>query len=314
LGPDGSGDNRVVIMDELILIGEKINYSIPRTGRLLDRRDYPAIQRIAVRQEQQGAHYIDVNVGPLSPDVMKATVVAVTEVIGVPVCVDSTDPSMLEAGIGACVNDEAGPAPILNSAVESNADRVLGLRREHRCQVVLLVSERLQEGMLRRNATAEDAHGTARKLVLQARQSGFAPEEIYIDPGTPAIASDTEGLAREVLRAIELVRGDSDMRGTHILLGISNFTVGLPGGIRLPLQRALLTLAVRRGLDAVIADPGKRYGQLEPGNPYLSLLEGIMAARGTAGIGVLTSSGLYRSAVAADKRHKAEGYVHRRGE
>ena len=40
-------------MRHLTLIGEKINYSIPRIGRLLDARDYGALREIARSQAQQ---------------------------------------------------------------------------------------------------------------------------------------------------------------------------------------------------------------------------------------------------------------------
>jgi len=295
------------MMNSLILIGEKINYSIPQTGRLLDVRDYPAIQRIARVQEEQGADYIDVNVGPLPPEVMKAAVAAVQSAVDVQLCIDSTDPAMLEAGIGACAADVTGPGAILNSAIESNAQRVLGLRQAHKCQVVLLVSERLEEGALRRNSTAGEAYATAKRLFLRAKQNGFAARELFVDPGTPAIASDMEGLSGEVLNTIDMVRRDPDMEGIHILIGVSNFTAGLPRGLRLPLQNAFLTLAVERGLDTVIADPGKKRKILESGDPYLVWLRQIMDAEGTGRIEALTSSPIYREAAAAEGRSKRPG-------
>jgi cobalamin-dependent methionine synthase I len=288
--------------DKLIFIGEKINHSIPRAGRLLDAGDYPAIQQIARRQVDQGADYIDVNVGPLSPEVMKAAVTAVSEVVEVPLCIDSTDPGMLEAGLSACAALEAGPGTILNSALESNAESVLGLRRLGRCQVVLLVSERLEKGVLRRNTSAEEAHGTAKRLFSKARENGFLPEEIYVDPGTPPIASDLEGLSNQVLRTIESVHRDPDMQGTHLLVGISNFTAGLPRGLRLPLQSAFLTRAVALGLDTVIGDPGKKYRNMDSADPFLGLLDRIMSAQGAERIALLVSSPLYGEAVSADSR------------
>jgi cobalamin-dependent methionine synthase I len=301
-------------MERLILIGEKINYSIPRIGKLLDARDFAAIQKIARAQEAGGADYIDVNVGPLPSEVMRDAVKAVEEAVGVPLCIDSTDAALLEAGIrahdprrlsGTGANRSLLTGPILNSAIEKNADRVLALRERFACQVVLLVSERMDGSALKRNVTPEQATDTARRLFRRAREAGFCAGEIYIDPGTAPIASDIEGLVNTALETIGLVRSDPYMSEAHVLVGISNLTAGLPLGIRPPLQNAFLTLALTKGLDTLIGDPGREYRTLEADDPYLSLFERILACAGPRRLEELISSALYRSAVQADGMNKA---------
>lgn len=303
-------------MDGLILIGEKINYSIPRIGKLLGARDFKAIQTVARAQAASGADYIDINVGPLSPEVMGHTVRAVEEAVTVPLCIDSTDAAMLEAGIRAHdprrllrerTEGRVPAVPILNSAVESKADRVLSLRERFRCQVVLLVSERLEGGELQRNLTPEQAVETARRLFERARETGFSSGEIYIDPGTAPIASDMEGLVNTALETIGLIRSDPDMGRAHILVGISNLTAGLPVPIRLPLQNAFLTLALTKGLDTLIGDPERSYCALEADDPYLAWLERILRCAGARRLEELTSSELYRSAAQADSMNKPTG-------
>ena len=297
-------------MDNLTLIGERINYSISRTGRLLDARDYAAIQKIAREQQEDGADYIDVNVGPLSPEVMEETVRAVAAAVTVPLCIDSTDPVLLEAGLRACgASGTVGArrSPILNSAIESNAGRVLSLGRQCACGVVLLVSERLEGGVLERNVRPGEAVETARRLFDMARDAGFDAEDVYIDPGTPPISSDLEGLVNTALDTIERVRSDSDLGRAHILVGVSNFTAGLPRRVRLPLQNAFLTLAVGRGVDSLIGDAGREYRLLEPGDEHLAWLEHILSSTGTRRLGEITSSPLYRSASGADNRDKPAG-------
>jgi len=293
----------------LMLIGEKINYSISRMGRLLDARDYDAVRKVAVAQEERGADYIDVNVGPLSPEVMGDVVGAVRGAVSVPLCIDSTDPALLEAGLAACAAGAAGrsPGPILNSAIEHNAAPVLSLRSKFNCQVVLLVSERFQEGVLERNVLPAQAADTAKRLYERAREAGFGPGEIYIDPGTPPVATDMEGLVNTVLETMGMISSDPDMRDAHVLVGISNFTTGLPRGVRLPLQNAFLTLAMRNGLDTLIGDPAREYGMLETGDPYLAWLESILSASGTARLEELASSTLYRDASALDNRKRPPG-------
>jgi 5-methyltetrahydrofolate--homocysteine methyltransferase len=293
-------------MKGLKLIGEKINYSIRQTGRLLDAGDYGAIRKIARAQEEKGADYIDVNVGPLPPAVMADVVRAVSEAVTVPLCIDSTDPATLEAGISAydAGSRGGGRPPILNSATEYQAEAVLGLRRRFACQVVLLVSERLDAGTLKRNRLPEEALRTARRLVRGAVQAGFHMDDIYIDPGIPPLSHDIEGLVNKVLDAMALVRHDPVTREAHVLIGISNFTAGLPGGVRLPLQNALLTLALRNGLDTVIGDPGKAYAALERGDEYMVWLEHILASEGVRRLEAITSSPFYRAATGRDGKDK----------
>ena len=296
-------------MRDVILIGEKINYSIPRMGRLLDARDYDAVRKVACAQEERGADYIDVNVGPLSPEVMGDVVGAVRGAVSVPLCIDSTDPALLEAGLAACAAEGTGdtPGPILNSAIEHNAARVLSLKSKFDCQVVLLVSERFQDNLLERNLLPAQAADTAKRLFERAREAGFGPGEIYIDPGTPPVATDMDGLVNTVLKTIDVVSSDPDMGDVHMLVGISNFTAGLPRHVRLPLQNAFLTLAMRNGLDTLIGDPAREYGILETGDPYLAWLERILSASGTRRLEELASSPLYRDASASDNRKKPPG-------
>ena len=210
----------------------------------------------------------------------------------------------LEAGLQACgasATVGARRSPILNSAIESNAGRVLSLRRECACGVVLLVSERLEGGVLERNVRPGEAVETARRLFDMARDAGFDAEDVYIDPGTPPISSDLEGLVNTALDTIERVRSDSDLGRAHILVGVSNFTAGLPRRVRLPLQNAFLTLAVGRGVDSLIGDAGREYRLLEPGDEHLAWLEHILSSTGTRRLGEITSSPLYRSPSGADR-------------
>jgi cobalamin-dependent methionine synthase I len=290
----------------ITLIGEKINYSIPRIGRMLDVRDYDAVCGVARRQAEDGADYIDLNVGPLPPEVMGEAVRAVRETVHVPLCIDSTDPALLEAGLEACGPGTTGgaPQPILNSAIENNAARVLALRERFACQVVLLVSERHEDGVLERNVLPGQAVETARRLFRKARECGFGADEIYIDPGTPPLASDMAGLVNTALEAIGRVRSDPELEGVHILAGVSNFTAGLPRSVRLPLQNAFLTLALRGGLDTLIGDPARDYRVLDAGDPHLVWLERILGCTGTRRLEVLTSSPLYRSASSTDNMER----------
>jgi len=46
-------------MENMIIIGEKINGFVPRTGQALEARDADYIKEIAVKQSEAGADYLD---------------------------------------------------------------------------------------------------------------------------------------------------------------------------------------------------------------------------------------------------------------
>ncbi len=54
----------------ITIIGESINDSVPSTRELLDRGDIAGPVASARKQAEEGALYIDVNVGPRPPEVM----------------------------------------------------------------------------------------------------------------------------------------------------------------------------------------------------------------------------------------------------
>ena len=92
----------------MIIVGEKINASRPEIKDLIGRRDARALVELAKRQAHAGAAYIDVNVGTGSGSQedeiadMDWAVRAVAAEVESPLCIDSADPQVLEAGLSLC--------------------------------------------------------------------------------------------------------------------------------------------------------------------------------------------------------------------
>ena len=57
-------------IDGLTIIGESINDSVPSTHKLFEAEDIKGILELARLQDEKGASYIDVNVGPRSAEFM----------------------------------------------------------------------------------------------------------------------------------------------------------------------------------------------------------------------------------------------------
>ena len=86
----------------MIIVGELINASRKAVAAVIDSQDKDTIQKMAKDQENAGADYIDVNAGTfLEEEVerLKWIIEAVQEVTDLPLCIDSPNPSAIEAGL-----------------------------------------------------------------------------------------------------------------------------------------------------------------------------------------------------------------------
>ena len=56
---------------------------------------------------------------------------------------------------------------------------------------------------------------------------------------------------------MRLISADPDLKGVHIVVGLSNFAWGTPKEVRYELEKAYLTLGMEAGLDFALANPEK---------------------------------------------------------
>ncbi|MDR1650259.1 MAG: dihydropteroate synthase, partial [Synergistaceae bacterium] len=82
----------------MIIIGEKINGSIPATAKAIAERDEAYIRALARRQTECGADYLDVNAGT-APDAERDTlrwlIGVVQDEVDTPICIDSSNPETI---------------------------------------------------------------------------------------------------------------------------------------------------------------------------------------------------------------------------
>ena len=86
---------------------------------------------------------------------------------------------------------------------------------------------------------------------------GIGHDRIIVDPGLAPIASDTSGLINLCLDSIAALRSDKSLEGIHISVGLSNFALGAPKSMQVPLERAFLCLAMEAGMDFALSNPEK---------------------------------------------------------
>ncbi len=274
----------------LTIIGESVNDSVPSTKKLFDDNDIPGLLELARSQDEKGAAWIDVNVGSRPPAFMADLVRRIQTVTAKPVSIDTPDPAIAEAGLGAFdLERTAGRRPILNS-ISPLRLQMFDLWAVQPFIPILMSSERFERGAscASANRTAEETRQTARMLLEEAKQRvpGFANGQAIIDPGIAPVGGDCEGQLRRVLDALALIHEDPFFAGVHMSVGLSNFTVMLPsktkGGLPVkgPLESAFLTLAMPRGLDTIIGSTVRKYEVLPAGHPALCCLEDILKLEG----------------------------------
>ena len=275
-------------IEGLSIIGESINDSVPSTKKLFEANDIEGLKALAKAQDEGGAAYIDVNVGLGTPEFMAEMVRNVQSVTAKPLSIDTPDPAIAKAGLGAYDAGRAGGAlPLINSIAFERLD-MLDLYGDTPFRPIFMISERVEDGETKPNRVGEHTHQAAKAMMKAIRESGHAVpnEDIIFDPGIPPIGSDTEGLTKMVIDGMMLIHNDPDFAGVHFSVGLSNFTVMLPpkradgSPVKSPLESAFLTLAMPLGLDMCIGSVKRRYEKLEDGHPALECLKDVLNAQG----------------------------------
>ncbi len=267
----------------LKIIGETINASVPKTARLFEARDLDGIVELARFQEDMGAAYIDVNIGTGEPKFMAEVVKILQEHVSAPLSIDSPDAEIMRAGLEAYDPAKAkGRIPLVNSIAETRPE-IFDLYAIRPFRAILIASERRDESGRHPNKTAGDILETARRLAqIGRRVHAMANDDLFIDPGIAPVGADSEGITKEVLGAIRLIRQDPELSGVHFCVGLSNFSAMLPARrpdgspVKVALENAFLSLAVPLGLDHIIGNVAKEYRLLPAEDPaYRAVVEAM---------------------------------------
>jgi 5-methyltetrahydrofolate corrinoid/iron sulfur protein methyltransferase len=272
----------------LTIIGETINDSVPSTKKLFDAGDIAGILDIAKMQDEKGAAYIDVNIGPRPPEFMAEMVKKIQGVTAKPLSIDTPDPAITEAGLKAYDLARAGgKKPIINSISALRAG-MFDLYKIQPFKPILLVSENVVDGQSKPCRTAQETYEAAQQLVktFLTRCPGATMDDCIIDPGIAPIGSDSEGNIHRLVAAMEMIHKDKTFAGFHASVGLSNFTVMLPSKrpdgspVKGALESAFLTKVMPLGLDMVIGSVKRNYEKLTPDHPAMQCLEECLKLSG----------------------------------
>ncbi len=227
------------------IIGERIN----PTGRkavleALQVGNFDIVRKDALDQVAAGAAALDINAGVPGADepaLIQQIIRNVTEVVDVPLCIDTADPLALAAALSiyegkALINSVNGE--------EHSLEKVLPLAKEHGAAVIGLCMD--NNGI---PATAEQRFAVAAHIIERATKMGIALEDIIIDPLAMAMSADSKA-GRVALDTIEMVVKEF---GVNISMGASNISFGMPD--RKFINATYIAMAIHAGLTCPITNP-----------------------------------------------------------
>ena len=235
----------------MIIIGEKINGSIPAVAEAIANRDAEFIKARAKAQAESGATYIDCCASvPESREVetLKWMIDCIQEVTDLPISVDSPSADVLLEAYKFCKR------PGIFNSVSGEGDKIqkifpeMALPENKGWEVIALLSD--DTGIPK---SAEDRLRVFDKIMAEAKKYGIAPSRIHIDPLVEMLCTSEDGIDMNV-EVITSVR--KQYPSIHITAAVSNISFNLP--VRKLINYGFLVLAMNAGLDSAIMDPCNR--------------------------------------------------------
>lgn len=231
----------------MIIIGEKVNGSIPKTGKAIKEHDEEYIKELAKMQTAAKADYIDccasINDGELEMEHWLIDLIQSES--DLPICIDSPNPQVCIDAMKFCNK----PGLINSISLEGNKiDTIFPVIKDTEWNCVALLCD--DKGI---PATADARIEIFKKIMERAEKDGIAPERLFIDPLVETLGTNGQSLLTfaDVCRQIKALYPT-----VHITSGLSNISFGMP--VRKVVNLAFMAYAIEAGMDSAIIDPTNR--------------------------------------------------------
>jgi cobalamin-dependent methionine synthase I len=273
---------------KLHIVGELMNNSYARARKAFSERDPKGYQALAKLQSDLGADFLTLNLDGTQRiqvrrqemlDLLPEVIPAIQEATSTPIAFDNPSVDYHKIALARYDRKKSG-APILNSLAASreHLDEMVDLVKHYDTLAVVMASETFVPDGTSQCLNPEDSYRAAKHFVeLLATKAGRRNDQIIIDPGLAPVGADTYGLVNIGLDAMRLISADPDLKGVHLIVGLSNFAWGTPKGVREELEKAYLTLGMEVGLDFALANPEKTPGPLPKDHPMVAKLREALA-------------------------------------
>jgi 5-methyltetrahydrofolate--homocysteine methyltransferase len=228
----------------MIIIGEKINGSIPSMAKAIAEKNEDYIRDLAKKQSEAGASFIDVcaSVQEGELETLKWLIDLVQGVTDTPISIDSPSASICAQAIPFCKK----PGLVNSVSMEGDkVDQVFPLIADTKWECVALLSD--DTGIPR---TTEKRLQVFDALMKKAEQYKIAPNRLHIDPLVEMICTSEDGIEKVVNTMKKIKELYPDI---HLTGGASNISFNLPA--RKFINRAFIILSMNAGMDSAILDP-----------------------------------------------------------
>ncbi|QUQ66424.1 methionine synthase [Kutzneria sp. CA-103260] len=267
-----------------VMIGERTNVTgSAKFRRLIESDNHQAAVDVALEQVRGGANLLDVNMDADLLDSEQAMttflnlVATEPEVARIPIMVDSSRWSVLEAGL-RCVQGKGVVNSISLKEGEEPFLRQARTIREYGAGVVVMAFD--EQGQA--DTTERKVQICARAYDLLTKEVGFPAEDIIFDPNVLAVAtgiSEHNGYAKAFIDALPLIK--QRCPGARTSGGISNLSFSFRGNdvVREAMHSAFLYYAVAAGLDMGIVNAGQLAVYQDIPADLLELVEDVLFDR-----------------------------------
>ena len=229
----------------MIIIGEKLNGSIPAVAKAISEKDEAFIRERARLQAEAGATFLDVCASveeAVEAETLVWMICQIQAVTDVPICIDSPSAATCVRALPFCKR------PGLINSVSMEGDKIdtvfpVIAHTEWQCVALLCDNDGIPNSV-------EKRMDVFHAIMARAKQYGIAPSRLHIDPLVVTLSTDQTALTvfAECCRRIKAEYPD-----IHITSGLSNISYGLP--VRKNINYAFMTLAMEAGMDSAIVDP-----------------------------------------------------------
>ena len=281
-----SGLERVEVKPEnnFLIVGERCNVAGSRKFlRLVKEKNYDEAMSIAVKQVEDGAMVIDINMddplldAPAEMQHFLRLYASDPAVAKAPVMIDSSDWNVVETALKNLQGKSIVNSISLKEGEEAFLRMARSIRRLGAAVVVMAFDETGQADTYERKIeVCQRAYG------LLTEKCGFKGEDIIFDVNVMAVATGLEEHARygiDFIKAVEWVK--SNLPGARTSGGISNLSFAFRGrnALREAMHSVFLYHAIAAGLDMAIMNPASAltYDDIDP--QLRSLIEDVILAR-----------------------------------